>query len=308
MSAIEMHDLHKTYRSTTAVAGVSLTVPEGSIMGLVGRNGAGKTTTVEITAGLREPDRGRVSVLGLDPRRDRRAVRQVLGVQLQESQLHSALTALELVTLYRSLYRSGLGPAAALEAVGLGRSAGTRFEKLSGGQQQRLSIALAIIGRPRVVILDELTTGLDPEARREVWGLVDGLRADGVTVLLVSHHMDEVERLCDQVALLDAGRVASTGSPATIVARAALPQRVRFDAEHGLDAALLRALPEVEEVEVRGRGVVVRGRGDLERAVSTSLTRHGVVVTGASVERPTLEDAFLALTGRQAGPDTEVDR
>ncbi|WP_250442914.1 ABC transporter ATP-binding protein [Actinotalea sp. C106] len=308
MSAIEMHDLHKTYRSTVAVAGVSLTVPEGSIMGLVGRNGAGKTTAVEITAGLRTPDRGSVSVLGLDPRRDRRAVRQLLGVQLQESELHSALTALELVKLYRSFYRSGLDPAQALEAVGLGRSARTRFENLSGGQQQRLSIALAIIGRPRVVILDELTTGLDPEARREVWGLVEALRADGVTVLLVSHHMDEVERLCDQVTLLDAGRVVSTGSPAETVARAALPQRVRFDADRAVDADLLRTLPEVEGVEVRGDAVVVHGRGELERAVSTALTRHGVVATGTSVERPTLEDAFLALTGGPSGPETEEER
>ena len=218
--AVLVENLRKRYGGTVAVDDLSLRVDTGEVFGVLGTNGAGKTTTVEIIAGLRPPDRGRVSVLGLDPRRSRALVRQVLGVQLQQATLHGALTVAELIALYRSFYPDPRPAEELLDLVGLAEQRGIRFEALSGGQQQRLSIALALAGRPRVVILDELTTGLDPRARRRMWTSIEQLRAEGVTVVLVSHSMAEVERLCDRVALLDAGRVVALGTPAELVARA----------------------------------------------------------------------------------------
>ncbi|MEG3635488.1 ABC transporter ATP-binding protein [Micromonospora palythoicola] len=218
--AILAERLAKSYRGTRAVVDVSLRVELGEAVGVVGANGAGKTTTVEMIAGLRVPERGRVRVLGLDPRRDRARLRQVLGVQLQQAHLHHALRVTELVDLYRSFYPDPRPTGELLDLVELTEQRRTSFDKLSGGQQQRLSIALAIAGRPRVVILDELTTGLDPAARRRMWATVERLRSEGVSVLLVSHTMEEVERLCDRVAVLDAGRVVALDTPADLVARA----------------------------------------------------------------------------------------
>ncbi|MEV7232259.1 ABC transporter ATP-binding protein [Polymorphospora sp. NPDC051019] len=298
MLAIEVRNLHKRYGQVVAVDDVSLSVDEGEIVGVLGRNGAGKTTTVEAIAGLRRPDRGTVRVLGLDPHRDRARVRQVLGVQLQSSALHSALTVRELVGLYRSFYATGADPDKLIEAVGLTGSRGTRFEKLSGGQQQRLSIALALVGNPRVALLDELTTGLDPEARRHIWSMVEDLRAGGVTVLLVSHLMEEVERLCDRVALIDQGRVVAVDTPVGLIAAAGLAQRVRFRAARGFDPTVLDRLPDVTGVEVAGEQVTVTGDGELLHNVSTALVHAGVVATETRLERATLDDAFLALTGR----------
>jgi len=301
MTAVRADDLHKRYGDRTAVDGVSLTVAEGEVLGILGRNGAGKTTTVEMIAGLRRPDSGTVQILGLDPWRDRRRVRQLLGVQLQESELHAALTVSELVRLYRTFYARPADTEELIDAVGLAGHRDVRFEKLSGGQQQRLSIALALVGRPRVVILDELTTGLDPEARRHIWAIVERMRDDGVTVLLVSHLMEEVERLCDRVALLDGGRVVAQDSPAALVEAAGLGQRVRFRVGEGAEPALASAalgdLPEVTEVQVRRDQVTVTGVGDLLGAVSTALVRAGVVATETRLEHATLDDAFLALTG-----------
>lgn len=215
--------LHKRYRRRVAVDDVSLRVETGEILGVLGTNGAGKTTTVEVIAGLRRlghQDRGTVRVHGLDPRRDRARVREILGVQLQDADLHGALTVRELIDLYRGFYPDPRPAAELLDLVDLDAHQRVHFDKLSGGQQQRLSIALALAGRPRVVILDELTTGLDPRARRRMWGTVEQIRDEGCTIILVSHAMDEVERLCDAVVLLDTGRVIATGTPAEIVRRA----------------------------------------------------------------------------------------
>ncbi|MBP2367042.1 ABC transporter ATP-binding protein [Pseudonocardia parietis] len=301
MNAIEVHDLHKRYGDRVAVDGVGFTAAEGSVTGVLGPNGAGKTTTVECVAGLRRPDRGTVRVLGLDPRRDRRALRAVLGVQLQEAALHDMLTVAELVRLYRAMYREGTDPERLIVAVGLERQAGTRFDRLSGGQQQRLSVALALVGAPRVVILDELTTGLDPRSREDVLGLVRDLVTDGVTVLLVSHRMDEIERLCDRVLLLDDGHLVADASPAGLIAAAGLTERVRFRTAGGFDRPALLALSGVDGVTRVGEEVVVAGRGDLVGAVGAELVRQGVVATGLREERPTLDDAFLELTGRRLG-------
>lgn len=216
--AVLVENLAKRYGDAVAVDDVSLTVAPGEVLGVLGVNGAGKTTLIELIAGLRAPDRGRVRVLGLDPLRDRAAVRQVLGVQLQHADLHGALSVGELLDLFRSCYPDPRPAAELLDLVDLREQRNTRFQKLSGGQQQRLSIALALVGRPRVVILDELTTGLDPRARRRIWAGVEALREQ--TVLLVSHAMDEVQRLCDRVVLLDAGRVVALDTPAGLVAQA----------------------------------------------------------------------------------------
>ncbi|MDZ5078581.1 ABC transporter ATP-binding protein [Nesterenkonia sp. HG001] len=209
--AVEARGLTKSYGTRRAVDGVSLGIRRGEVFGLLGSNGAGKTSTVEMIAGLRSPDAGEVRILGLNPWRDRTAVRQILGVQLQEAMLHGSLTCRELVRLYRSFYPDPLGTDEALSMVELTDKASTRFDDLSGGQMQRLSIALALVGDPSVVILDELTTGLDPRARRRIWALIESLQDR--TVLLVSHAMDEVETLCDRLAILDAGQIIAEGTP-----------------------------------------------------------------------------------------------
>ncbi|WP_199041879.1 ABC transporter ATP-binding protein [Glycomyces salinus] len=297
MPAIEARGLRKRYGDTVAVDDIDITVETGEVYGVLGRNGAGKTTAVETIAGLRRPDSGTVTVLGLDPWRDRARLRQVLGVQLQDAYVHGALKVAELVRLYRSFYRSGADPEELIERVGLTEQRGTRFERLSGGQQQRLSIALALAGGPRAVILDELTTGLDPEARRGMWSMVEDLREDGVTVVLVSHQMEEVERLCGQVAIIDRGRVVAVDTPAGLVARAGLDQILRFRVARRFDPAVLDGVEEVRSVRADDREVTVTGTGDLLQAVSSALVKADVAATGTRYQQATLEDAFLALTG-----------
>ena len=216
MTAIEVDHLSKRYGAKVAVDDVSFAVAEGEIFGLLGRNGAGKSTTVDCLAGLRAPDRGRIRVAGLDPRRDRGELRHRLGVQLQESALPDKLTVAEVMRLYASFYRHPADTAGLLAMLDLTEKRNTRYRRLSGGQKQRLSIALALIGRPRVAILDELTTGLDPVAMRETWAIIRRIRDQGATIMLVTHFMAEAERLCDRVAILDAGRIAAIGTPAAL--------------------------------------------------------------------------------------------
>lgn len=220
MAVIEVRDISKRYGETVAVDGACFDVEAGEIFGFLGRNGAGKTTTVEIIEGLRTPDTGVVRVLGLDPVRDRRAVRSVLGVQLQEGMLPDKATAGELVRLYRSFYSDGADPDRLLTELGLEEKRDTFVDELSGGQLQRLSIALALVGKPRVAVLDELTTGLDPRARRDTWELIEQIRAAGVTILLVTHFMDEAQRLCDRIAVFDRGRIIALDTPGGLIARA----------------------------------------------------------------------------------------
>jgi ABC-2 type transport system ATP-binding protein len=219
-TALEITGLRKSYRAKTAVDGLSLRVAEGEIFGILGPNGAGKTTTVECAEGLRRPDGGTIRVFGIDPYRDRAAARRLVGAQLQESQLPDKITVAEAIGLYASFYPEPADTEALISRLGLAGQRDTRYRKLSGGQQQRVSIALALVGRPRLVVFDELTTGLDPAARRESWRLVRELRDDGVTVLLVTHYADEAERLCDRVALIQAGRLTACGRPAELVSRA----------------------------------------------------------------------------------------
>jgi ABC-2 type transport system ATP-binding protein len=302
---IEVRNLHKEYRQTVAVDDVSFTVSEGEIFGILGPNGAGKTTTVECVEGLRAADRGTISVLGLDPRRDRAEVTQLLGAQLQESQLPEKLTVAEALDLYSSFYREPADWRELMEALGLAGKARTRFKKLSGGQKQRLSIALALVGSPKVAVLDELTTGLDPQARRDTWELIEGVRQRGVTIVLVSHFMEEAERLCDRVAVIDSGRVVVTDTPAALAERSGAGQRITFQPSAPFDTGLLTRLPEVTSVINRGDGVVVAGTGDVLSAVMSVLARHDIMARQLRVEQANLEDAFLELIGREPGGSGE---
>jgi len=286
-----------------AVGDVSFTVHEGEIFGILGPNGAGKTTTVECIEGLREPDRGEISVLGLDPLRDRPELTQQLGVQLQQSQLPGQLRVAEALELYSSFYRDPADWRELMEVLGISAKARTPFRKLSGGQQQRVSIALALVGRPRVAVLDELTTGLDPQARRDTWDLIEGIRERGVTIVLVTHFMEEAERLCDRVALIDAGQVAALDTPAALAERVETEQRIQFRPSAPVDDWLLESLPEVTRVTRKGDVMVVTGGSNALNAVVSVLASNQIVAEQLRVEQANLEDAFLALTGRQIDAD-----
>ncbi|MFI7603817.1 ABC transporter ATP-binding protein [Micromonospora sp. NPDC049366] len=299
MPVIEVTNLHKRYGDLVAVDDVSFTVAAGEIFGVLGPNGAGKTTTVECLAGLRVPDGGGVSVLGLDPRRDASRLRHRVGVQLQESQLPDRLRVGEALELYASFYRDPADPARLIDELGLGGKRDTPYRKLSGGQKQRLSVALALVGNPEIAILDELTTGLDPQARRDTWGLVERIRDRGVTVVLVTHFMEEAERLCDRVAVIDAGRVVALDTPAGLVSTVAPEQRVRFRPSAPVDDRLLTELPEVSGVTRSGTQLVVTGTGDLLHAVTAVLARSGIVAADLRLEQSTLDDAFVELTGHR---------
>ncbi|HEY7848192.1 MAG TPA: ABC transporter ATP-binding protein [Candidatus Limnocylindria bacterium] len=296
MNVIEVTDLTKRYGSRAAVDGVSFSVEEGEIFGILGPNGAGKTTTVESIAGLRKPDGGTIRVLGLDPLRDRDQLRSVVGVQLQESELPDRMTVTEALELFASFYADPENPQTLIDDLGLTDKRDTPYKKLSGGQKQRLSIALALVGKPKVAILDELTTGLDPQARRETWSLIEEIRGRGVTVILVTHLMEEAERLADRVAVINSGRIVAIDTPAGIVSRVDPEQKLRFRPSAPIEDRLLTDLPEVTTVERAGPVVVVTGTGNLIHAVTSVLAQHQVVANDLRVEQANLDDAYLALT------------
>jgi ABC-2 type transport system ATP-binding protein len=295
-TAIEVQGLTKHYAGATVVRDVSFMVEHGEIFGIIGPNGAGKTTTVECIEGLRTPDAGHLSVLGLNPGRDRREVRERLGAQLQDAELPARLRVGEALRLHSSFYAAPADWRALLETLGLTGQQKTQFGRLSGGQRQRLSIALALVGQPEVVVLDELTTGLDPQARRDTWTLIEGVRDRGTTVVLVTHFMEEAERLCDRVAVFDSGRIVALDTPAALAAGADAGQRIMFRPDQPLDEAELLALPEVGGVQRRGDQVTVTGT--MLNAVTTLLARRGIVARQLRVDQASLEDAFMALTGR----------
>ncbi|MFB4273571.1 ABC transporter ATP-binding protein [Nonomuraea sp. GTA35] len=304
---IEVRNLHKRYDDKVAVEDVSLTVQEGEIFGILGPNGAGKTTTVECIEGLRTPDRGAIKVLGFDPRRDRAELTRRLGVQLQAGQLPERLQVAEALELYSSFYPGPADWRALMHGLGLADKAKTRYAKLSGGQKQRLSIALALVGSPRVAILDELTTGLDPQARRDTWELIEGVRSRGVTIVLVTHFMEEAERLCDRLALIDAGRVVTVDTPAGLTERARIEQRIQFRPSRPLDDRLLASLPDVSSVTRQGELVIVGGNDNALNAVTTVLARNQIVAERLRVEQASLEDAFVELTGKRLGAVADAD-
>ncbi len=297
-AAVEIAHLRKTYGGVVAVDDVSFSVAEGEIFGVLGPNGAGKTTTVECVLGLRSPDAGSIRVMGLDPGQDREDLHVIVGAQLQESALPPKLRVGEILDLYRSFYRDPADVGELVDALGLAGKRKDYYRSLSGGQRQRLSIALALIGRPKVAVLDEMTTGLDPQARRATWDLIEGVRNRGVTILLVTHFMEEAERLCDRVALIDAGRVAALDSPAGLAARASGGTSVRFVPSAPFDDRLLSELPEVRTVTRNGPNVVVAGTGELVNVVILTLAAAGVTARDVQFDSSTLEDAFVKLTGR----------
>ncbi|MFI2780136.1 ABC transporter ATP-binding protein [Streptomyces sp. ALB3] len=298
MTALEVRNLHKRYGHHLAVDDVSFAVEEGEIFGIIGPNGAGKTTTVECIAGLRKPDSGSISVLGLDPVKDRAEVRERLGVQLQESSFPDAIKVVEALELYSSFYRDPADWRELMERVGLTEKRNTQYRALSGGQKQRLSIALALVGKPKVAILDELTTGLDPQARRDTWSLIERVRDTGVTILLVTHFMDEAERLSDRIAVIDGGRVAAVDTPAGLIAQSSAVQQVRFRMRQPLDKGVLTGLPDVADVEITDGCWLVTGRGQLLSSVAGALARAEVVAEDLRVDQRNLDDAFVALTRR----------
>jgi ABC-2 type transport system ATP-binding protein len=301
---IEVAHLRKEYGATVAVEDVSFKVHAGEIFGILGRNGAGKTTTVECITGLRTADRGDISVLGLDPRRDRHELHERVGVQLQDSAVPELMRVGEAVELYASFYREPADGRELIATLGLQDAQHTYFKHLSGGQKQRLSVVLALIGQPEIAVLDELTTGLDPEARRDTWRLIEGVRARGVTIVLVTHFMEEAERLCDRVALIDHGRVVALDRPGALAIAASTSKRVRFTPTEPFSDELLSALPEVSSVEHHGPEVVVAGSGDLVTAVVLALHRAGIRADDVQTETANLEDAFLALTDETTHADT----
>ncbi|RFC72208.1 ABC transporter ATP-binding protein [Streptomyces sp. AcE210] len=294
---IEVAGLRKVYAGRAVVDDLSFTVGEGEIFGILGPNGAGKTTAVECVEGLRVPDAGRVRVAGLDPVADHDRVTEILGAQLQESELQAKLTVREALELYAAFYPHPADWRPLAERLRLTDKLGTRFAKLSGGQKQRLFIALALIGNPRVVVLDELTTGLDPRARRDTWQLIEDVRDSGVTVLLVTHFMEEAQRLCDRIAVIDKGRIAALDTPAGLISRAAGSTVMSFTPSAPLDEEALRGLPALASVEHRDGRVTLGGTDETVNAVITLLARHHITAHQLRVSDATLDDAFLDLTG-----------
>jgi ABC-2 type transport system ATP-binding protein len=294
-AAVTVQHLVKRYGHLVAVNDVSLSIHEGEIFGIIGPNGAGKTTIVECISGLRAPDSGSISVYTLSPRKDRNEIREFVGVQLQESALPPRIKVGEAVRLFASFYSNPLDPDQLLESLGIKQIANSSFKNLSGGQKQRVSVALALVGSPKLAILDELTTGLDPEARREIWSLVERMKDRGVTVILVTHFMDEAERLCDRLALINHGTVVALDTPEAIAARAG-GSRVRFVPSQPVDEQTLRAIPGVNEIERKERYVTVTGTGDLGGSLINALAAIGVRVSEVEARTGNLEDAFIKLT------------
>ena len=290
--------IRKTYGRTVAVDEVSFEVNEGEIFGLIGPNGAGKTTTMECVEGLRAPDSGAISVLGLDPRKDVYALQDRIGVQLQEAQLQKRIKVREAVGLWASLYRRPVDGDRLLDQLGLSEKRNAWFMTLSGGQKQRLFIALALINDPELVFLDELTTGLDPQARRAIWELVRGIRARGKTVFLTTHLMEEAERLCDRVAIIDHGHIIDVDTPDGLIRRHSPERTVVISTPDQSVGERFRMMPQVESVAAQDGRFTIRGRGeDFVTRIIEAIAEHRIAVTDFSTERSTLEDVFLKVTG-----------
>lgn len=298
-TVIEVNNLRKVYGDTVAVDDISFAVKQGEIFGIVGPNGAGKTTTVECVTGLRRPDSGAISVLGLDPQRQERDLRRRLGIQLQEAELPINLKVWEALDLFASFYDETVAWDALIDQWGLAEKRNTRFDNLSGGQKQRLFIALALLNAPEMVVLDELTTGLDPQARRHTWDLIKDIRDEGKTVVLVTHFMDEAEELCDRVAIIDHGSIVALDSPEALISRMPASQRVRFTATNGFTPDILMGLPPVTNVNYDGGTITVHGSGQLLASVVTTLDEHDIEPANLRSEDASLEDVFIHLTGRQ---------
>jgi ABC-2 type transport system ATP-binding protein len=300
MPALLVRSLRKAYKDVVAVNGLDLEVQTGECFGLLGPNGAGKTTTIEICEGLTTPDSGEVEVLGMRWSSQANELRQRLGIQLQETQLSEKLTVLETIRLFRSFFDNGPSPAEAIALVQLEEKQHSRVGGLSGGQKQRLALACALVGDPDLLFLDEPTTGLDPQARRQLWDLVEKFKSSGRTILLTTHYMDEAERLCDRVAIMDHGKVIALGTPRELIASLGAEHLVEIPVMAMLDTSLLRNLDGVRHVQT-SNGSVQMQVTELHRAVPAllaELARQGIPLTELRTHSATLEDVFVALTGR----------
>jgi ABC-2 type transport system ATP-binding protein len=302
-SALRVRQLRKAYKEVVAVDGLDLEVQAGECFGLLGPNGAGKTTTVEICEGLTPPDSGEVEVLGRRWNSDAAEIRQRLGIQLQDTQLSEKLTVQETVRLFRSFFRQGAGASEVIARVQLEEKQNSRVGALSGGQKQRLALACALVGDPDFLFLDEPTTGLDPQARRQLWELIEEFKQSGRTILLTTHYMDEAERLCDRVAIMDHGKEIALGTPRELIAATCAEQMVEFTAgsvSHALDVPALRRIEGVREVRTEN-GAVLMQVAELHTSVPAllaELTRQNVPLTELRTHSATLEDVFVTLTGR----------
>lgn len=295
---IEVRNLHKAYDGVTAVDEVSFNVDEGEIFGIIGPNGAGKTTTIESVIGLRKPDSGSVSVLGMDPQTEAGELGNRIGTQLQEAALPERMKVWEALDLYASFYERTVPWEPLVEQWGLAKKRNTQFGGLSGGQKQRLFISLALLNDPQIVFLDELTSGLDPQARRATWDMIRAIREQGKTVVLITHFMDEVEALADRVAVIDHGRVIALGAPSNLVASLNTETKVLFSVPNGFQAARLKNVSGVSAVDQHDQQITVSGNGPLLANVAAALAQHNIAPADLRVKQANLEDVFLALTGR----------
>lgn len=305
-AVIRVDHLHKRYGETIAVKDVSLEVRRGEIFGILGPNGAGKTTTVECMQGLRTPTSGEIRVLDVDPLRQRDRLQRRIGSQLQESALPDRMKVWEALSLFASVGESSVDWRRLMNEWGLAAKANTAFANLSGGQRQRLFVALALVNRPDVVFLDELTQGLDPTARREAWDSIRAIRERGATVVLVTHYMDEVEALCDRVAIVRAGEVIATGAPHELIARHHGGVRVKFSTDVA-DLSWLDEIESVASVQRSGSRVEVEGSGPVLVLVAAALVAHGIVPADLRVSQPSLEDVYFQLTDTGGGERTDAD-
>jgi ABC-2 type transport system ATP-binding protein len=302
-AALRIRNLRKTYKDVVAVDGLDLDVPAGECFGLLGPNGAGKTTTIEICEGLTAPDSGEVEVLGLHWKSDAHELRQRLGIQLQDTQLSEKLTVLETLCLFRSFYHQGPAADTIIGLVQLEEKRNSRIGGLSGGQKQRMALACALVGEPDLLFLDEPTTGLDPQARRQLWELIEQLKLAGRSIVLTTHYMDEAERLCEQVAIMDHGKTIALGTPRELVASIGVEHVVEFSAGgHGktLDMQPLRRLDGIRDVRLENGSVLMQAT-ELHRAVPAllaELDRQQLALTELRTHSATLEDVFVTLTGR----------
>lgn len=300
-TVVAVDGLRKAYGQRVAVADVSFEVRRREIFGILGSNGAGKTTVVEILQGLRDRTAGRVSVLGLDPAREKNQLRRSIGSQLQSSALPERLRINEAIRLFAHARRIPVDVEATMAAWDLDRLRNRAFGSLSGGEQQRLFVALALLGDPELVLLDELTTGLDPSARHATWDLIRQVRDRGTTVVLVTHFMDEAEMLCDRVAVMDRGRIVACDTPAALTAHRGSPVTITFSVDDGYQPEGLLAVPGVESASVTDGTVTVTGRGAAAVRVAAALAEHGVTPDDFRTHYPSLEDVFLSMTGHRLG-------
>ena len=296
---IWVEGLHKTYGAVKAVDGVDLIVEEGEIFGMVGPNGAGKTTTIECIEGLRKPDAGSIRVLGLDPQTQSTTLYEQIGMQLQGSSLYPHIKVGEAVELFSSFYSHPVPKDELLERLGLSEKENVYFSKLSGGQKQRLFICLALINKPQLVFFDELTTGLDPQARRATWDLVRGVREQGHTVFLTTHFMDEAENLCDRVAVMDHGKIVALGKPSDLIEQYAHETRIRLPQALKEEVDWLRGIRGVIAVEVGEDFTLINFNNENIVELLQLLDQHGISLKGLHIQQSSLEDVFLSLTGNE---------